>query len=1392
MTVAVGANLAIAPNTTNPTLDGRIISDNGTITYNSVSMPLFVNNGGGFTTSASGNFLIQTNVAIQTTAGASTFVNQGTFSKVAGTGTTNLDFSFNNQGNVDLLSGTVDFKGGYTQSTAPAHTFLGGGNLTSSFGALNINAGLLKGSGNIGTSVNNSGTLDPGVGPTTGIINVTGNYTQTAGGTLHIDLGGAAMGQFDQLNVTGTANLAGNLNVANAGAFSAAAGNTFTILQFGSLTGDFTHPYTLPPVTGGTMQAAYAPVATPTSLVLTAVGNADLGVTITGPPTVGAGQNGTFTVNAGNSGPAGAANPALTVTVSAGSFVSATGGGWACSFSANMANCTQAALNNGAMAPLTVVVMAPPSGTIGINATISSPTPDPNTMNNNATFTAGVSPVADLAVVKTGPSVATTGSQITYSIMVTNNGPSAATGVTLTDATPSGTTFVSVVGGGCTAFPCNLGNMATGQSISLSAKYQLGAGTTGSVSNTATVGSSTIPDPVMTNNSSTVSTTVGCPVAPSNLLPAQGVSNVPTAGMLSWNNTGAQGYNVYLGPAGSGCSMLIGNASLAQFPYSGLQAGAYEWRVEAVTQNCPTKSSSCVSFTTSPSCATPPATLIAPASGANVSNPVNFAWSAVSGAMSYDVFASVGGGMATKLGTTSSTSLTAIVPNGTVIWYVVANGVSGCGSLQSPSSSFNACSLAIAPAASVVGEATSNQSYSVAWPAIPGSSTYQVDEANNDAFNGASTQTVMTTSVSYTHATTTTAQAFFYRVRAITDCNQQPGPNSTTVRVVIIPLPGRGQANPSTNVPVGSTRVVVQQVFIPGVGPGLFTYSASTDQVWLSVAPPTGVLPIDGVTLDVTADPAKLPNGTFTATVLVTITQVGATGKIGSNAAAAVSVPVSVNLVTPVSSGPGSSPQSNSLIIPSIGHLDGINSHWQSDIRLNNPTADHQRYQLIFTPAGSDVSSGVKTTTIDVNSGETTALDDIVRNWYGVGSLGDSANGFLEIRPVTPSGKGLDANAVDVTKAVASSRTYNVSNNGTLGQFIPAVPFSSFIAKAAGANAVAPILSLQQIAQSDAFRTNIGLVEASGQPASVLLSVFNSAGIKIQDFPITLKGSEQKQLNSFLAQNNIVLPDGRIQVQVTSGSGKVTAYASVIDNKSGVPLLVSGVPLGTAQNNHYVLPGVADLNTGGASWRTDMRIFNGGTTPQAASLVFYPQNNGGLSPSTESVTINPGEVKALDNILQSTFGQTNIGGAMHILTMSNSSLIVTGRTYNLTPDGTFGQFIPAVTPFDAVGKGDRSLQILQVEDSVRYRTNLGLAEVTGNAVTVEVTVVTPDSKVTPKLTFMMQPNEFRQFGIIRDLGLGNTYNARISVRVIDGDGRLTAYGSVIDMVTQDPTYVPAQ
>jgi hypothetical protein len=302
--------------------------------------------------------------------------------------------------------------------------------------------------------------------------------------------------------------------------------------------------------------------------------------------------------------------------------------------------------------------------------------------------------------------------------------------------------------------------------------------------------------------------------------------------------------------------------------------------------------------------------------------------------------------------------------------------------------------------------------------------------------------------------------------------------------------------------------------------------------------------------------------------------------------------------------------------------------------------------------------------------------------------------------------------------------------------------------------------------------------------------VFNAAGTKLLDLPLDLKANEQRQLNGFLSVNNISLNDGRIEVKATGGDGKVTAYVSVIDNRTGDPLLVPAVQLGQAATTDYVLPGVAHVNNVFAAWRTDMDAFNSGSTPLQATLTFYRQDGG--TPKTATVMLNPGEVKRLDNVVQSTFATTNAGGMIHVTTAIPSALVVTGRTYDQTPAGTFGQFIQAVTAADAVGKLDRALHILQAEDSVRYRTNVGIAEVTGKPVTVEVSVVLPDSKISRRATIDLPANGFFQANVIQGLGLSNVYNVRVSVKVVDGDGKITAYGSVVDMKTQDPTFVPAQ
>ncbi len=116
-----------------------------------------------------------------------------------------------------------------------------------------------------------------------------------------------------------------------------------------------------------------------------------------------------------------------------------------------------------------------------------------------------------------------------------------------------------------------------------------------------------------------------------------------------------------------------------------------------------------------------------------------------------------------------------------------------------------------------------------------------------------------------------------------------------------------------------------------------------------------------------------------------------------------------------------------------------------------------------------------------------------------------------------------------------------------------------------------------------------------------------------------------------------------------------------------------------------------------------------------------------------------------------------------------------------------------MTVAESVGAADRALQLLQLESSSRFRTNVGVTETSGNPVTVEIAAIQPDSIVTPIITWELGAGEFRQIPLSAFFEPGAAvYNARVTVKVIAGNGKVTAYGSAIDVITQDPTYVPAQ
>jgi len=252
---------------------------------------------------------------------------------------------------------------------------------------------------------------------------------------------------------------------------------------------------------------------------------ADLAITKTdGATTAIPGKTTTYTIVVTNNGPSAVSNALVTDTLPA-SIGSAS---WTCVASAG-SNCDAA---NGAgninatvdLAPggtatftLTATVAANATGTLTNTASVAAPTgvTDSTAGNNSATDTDTLTPQADLAITKTnGVTSVAAGGATTYTIVVTNNGPSAVTGANISDtfaAAISSASWTCVASGGSSCGQAGGSgsiattvNLASGGTATFTVTAQISGSATGNLSNTASVAvPAGVTDPTAGNNSAT-------------------------------------------------------------------------------------------------------------------------------------------------------------------------------------------------------------------------------------------------------------------------------------------------------------------------------------------------------------------------------------------------------------------------------------------------------------------------------------------------------------------------------------------------------------------------------------------------------------------------------------------------------------------------------------------------------------------------------------------------------------------------------------------------------------------------------------------------------------------------------------------------------------------------
>lgn len=394
------------------------------------------------------------------------------------------------------------------------------------------------------------------------------------------------------------------------------------------------------------------------------------------------------------------------------------------------------------------------------------------------------------------------------------------------------------------------------------------------------------------------------------------------------------------------------------------------------------------------------------------------------------------------------------------------------------------------------------------------------------------------------------------------------------------------------------------------------------------------------------------------------------------------------------------------------------------------------------------------------------------------------ANTLLEVFGLA---SGAGAIFVEATNPLATpslkvaSRTFTTSPSGTYGLFVPGEISPSG----------EPYLYVTGLSANTDFRTNIGLVNNSDQPIGISITSFDASGSPLGQTSTALEPKMFRQTPLTTLFPSTTFPAGAISLRITASiPSALTAYASVVDNRSQDPTYMPAVP--AIQTEDLYIPVVG--RTAGASgtyWRSDVTMFNPGAESMTVTLRLLEsgRDNSGVMGST--LSLPAGKTIVLADVVE-WLGRTSGSGALQ-LSFEGSPVnpIVTSRTYTTgETGGTYGQAIdPALR-----GQFGSDRYVAGLKSDASYRSNLGFVNRAIAPIGVHVTLLGADGRQV-NTAFLELPARSQSqmpiaslFSQTDILTLGNFI---IRARTI-APSSLFTYGSVVDNSTGDPVFIAGE
>jgi len=230
--------------------------------------------------------------------------------------------------------------------------------------------------------------------------------------------------------------------------------------------------------------------------------------------------------------------------------------------------------------------------------------------------------------------------------------------------------------------------------------------------------------------------------------------------------------------------------------------------------------------------------------------------------------------------------------------------------------------------------------------------------------------------------------------------------------------------------------------------------------------------------------------------------------------------------------GCGGTIQPYQIMIPAAATISGAaGSFFVTDVEVHNRNPSPATFVLKWLPRETDNSNPMTSTSFTLQPGSSRRFADVLSSVFGLSEVA----GALVI----------ESESDDLS---AMSRTFNRGVEGTYGQALPGVPAARMVFSGERVRVVF-------MDENSSFRSNLGLVNGSGQPVTIRFQKYDHDGNLLDTDQRTLEPWSNTQVNRVF-RDHAPIEAGYVVVWTNTPGGVFTCYGSVLDGQTSDPTTV--------------------------------------------------------------------------------------------------------------------------------------------------------------------------------------------------------------------------------------------